>query len=206
MKVSKKHLEHWGRFIVFTCIVGSIVGFLSVISDNLPYLGEGVKIPVLVISYLAVMFNSLPMWFIFAMFVGYIFARDVKESVLLGAIYTVTAITFYLVIGYFYADIPVSLSLKEWVVAVVIWHYGSSAVGGILAGWVGFLLKKTPYVLLIVLAGLILQLFLNGTRSWSDIVGIGENVTYCLMIVSIVIYIVIVRRNERKTPAFNLQK
>ena len=144
------------------------------------------------------------MWFILAMFVGYIFARNIKEAVILSAIYTLTAITFYFVIGYFYENISVSLSFIEWVEMFVIW-YGASVIGGILGGGIGFLLKKTPYVLLILLAGLILQLFVNGARSWGDIIGIGENVTYCLLIVSIVIYL-IVRRNERKTTAFDLQQ
>jgi hypothetical protein len=67
-------------------------------------------------------------------------------------------------------------------------------------------MKKTPYALLILLVGLILQLFVNGTRSWSDMVGIAQNVTYCLMIVSIVIYLVIVKRNERREYFRNVKR
>ena len=58
-------------------------------------------------------------------------------------------------------------------------------------------MKKAPYALLILFVGLILQLFVNGTRSWSDIVGIAQNVTYCLMIVSIVSYLVVVRKMKK---------
>lgn len=202
MKENQEYRGHRIRFIIFTCIVGLIVGAFSVISDNLPYLGEGKGVTVLefVISYLAVMINSLPVWFILAMLVGYIFAKDIKSAVLLGAIYTITVITFYFVIGHFYEDVPpVTISFKEQVVTYMTW-YGASTIGGILGGGVGFLIKKTPYALLSLLLGLILQLFVNGVSSWRDIIGISQNVTFCLMIVSIVIYLVTVRfKKIRKT-------
>lgn len=197
MKENNEYRGHWKKFVTFTLIVGLIVGFSSVISDNLPYLGDGVTVLEFVISYLAGMINSLPMWFIIAMLVGYIFARDIKEAALLGAIYTITAITFYFVIGYFYEDIPVTLSFKEQAFIYVDW-YGTSAVGGILGGIVGFFTKKIPYALLCLLVGLIIQLFVNGTSSLGDIVGIAQNVTFCLMILSIVIYLVIMKKKKEE--------
>ncbi|MDQ0199346.1 hypothetical protein [Neobacillus ginsengisoli] len=200
MKENPEYRGHWRRFIIFTCIVGLIVGIFSVVSDNLPYLGEGVTVLEFVISYVAAMINSLPVWFILAMLVGYIFAKDIKNAVLLGAIYTITAITFYFVIGHFYEDVPpVTISFKEQAIIYTTW-YGASTIGGALGGSVGFLIKKTPYVLLSLLVGLILQLFVNGASSWRDIVGISQNVTFCLMIVSIVIYLVVVRfKKTRRT-------
>lgn len=197
MKENNEYKGHSKKFVTFTLIVGLIVGFSSVISDNLPYLGDGVTVLEFVISYLAGMINSLPMWFIIAMLVGYIFARDTKEAALLGAVYTITAITFYFVIGYFYEDIPVMLSFKEQAFIYVVW-YGTSAVGGILGGIVGFFTKKIPYALMCLLVGLIIQLFVNGTSSWGDIVGIAQNVTYCLMILSIVIYLVIMKKKKEE--------
>ena len=195
LKENIENRGHWRKFISFTFIVGLIVAFFSVISDNLPYLSDGVTVIELIISYLAVMINSLPMWFILAMLVGYMFSRNIREAALLGAIYTISAISFYFVIGHFNSDAAVSLSFKELALIYASW-YGASTIGGILGGIVGFLIKKTPYVLLVLLAGLFLQLFVNGIRSWSDIIGIAQNVTYCLMIVSIVIYLVIMKKNE----------
>jgi hypothetical protein len=191
----KQEIGHWRRFIVFTLVVSLIVGMFSVISDNLPYLGDGVTVLQFFISYLAVMINSLPMWFVLAMLVGYVFARSFNEAVLLSVIYTVTSITFYFVIGYFYQveGSPVPISFKEQAVTYMIW-VGASVVGGFIGGVIGFLMKRTLYPLLILLVGLILQLFVNGTGSWDDIVGIAQNVTYCLMIFSIIIYLIIVRR------------
>jgi len=202
LEKKQENTGHWKRFIIFTCIVGSIFGVFSVISDYLPNIGEGASVFELVISYLAVMINSLPMWFIIAMFVGYIFARNIKEAVLLGAIYIIIAITFYIVIGYFYEPDP--LSFMEWLELFVI-YYGASTIGGVLGGGIGFLLKRSPYVLLTLLAGLILQLLENGTSSWGDIVGVGENVTYCLLIISIIIYLITLRRNKKIT-AFDIQR
>lgn len=195
LKKNKENRGHWIKFISFTSIVGFIVAFFSVVSDNLPYLRDGATVIELIVSYLAVMINSLPMWFILAMLVGYLFSRNIREASLLGAIYTISAISFYFVIGHFYTDAAVSLSLKEQAFIYVSW-YGASTIGGILGGIVGFLTKKTPYALMVLLAGLFLQLFVNGIRSWSDIIGIAQNVTYCLMIISIVIYLVIMRKNE----------
>ncbi|MEI4830234.1 hypothetical protein WAX78_12295 [Bacillus sp. FJAT-53711] len=194
MKGNQEYRGYWRSFIIFTCIVGFIVGFFSVVSDNLPDLSNGATAFEFIISYLAIMINSLPMWFILAMLVGYIYAKDIKKSVLLGAIYTITAITFYFVIGYFYQDVPVAVPFKEQVVAYATW-YGASAVGGILGGVVGFFMKKTSYALLPLAVGLILQLFVNGKNSWNDVIGIAQNVTYCLMIGIIVIHLIIERFN-----------
>jgi len=191
----QEYRRHWGRFLIFTGIVGSIVGFFSVISDNLPYLADGVTVLEFIISYLAITINSLPMWFILAMLVGYLFANNISKAALLGSIYTICAITFYFAIGHFYIDAAVSSSFKEQSLVYVIWG-GASAIGGILGGITGFLFKKTPYALLVLLVGLILQLFVNGTYSWGNVVGIAQNVTFCLIIISIVFYIVIVKRKK----------
>lgn len=171
--------------------------FFSVKSDYLPYFGEGTKFSVfeIVLSYLAVMINSLPMWFIVAMLVGYLFGRNIKEGVMFGAIYTVIAITFYFVIGSFYDNTLILFSFKEQIEVFTIW-YGASIVGGCFGGGVGFFLKKTPSVLLILLLGLILQLFVNGAGSWNDIIGVSQNVTFCLMIISIVVYLAIMKKNK----------
>lgn len=198
LKDKQESRESWRRFIIFTLLIGLIVGIFSVISDYLPDLSDGVTVLEFAISYLAIMINSLPVWFILAMLVGYIFAKDVKNAVFLGAIYTITAITFYFVVGSFYDDTPAHLriSFREQAAAYMTW-YVASTIGGILGGGVGFLLKKTPYALLSLLLGLILQLFVNGTNSWGDIVGIAQNVTYCLMIVSIIIYFGIKKRKMK---------
>ncbi|MBY0598088.1 hypothetical protein KFD70_25725 [Bacillus pfraonensis] len=197
MEKSHENRIDWKRFIIFTLILGLVVAYLSVVSDNLPYLGDGVTVIKFFISYLAVMINSLPMWFIYAMLIGYLFAKDIKGAALLGTIYTLTAISFYFVISNFYTDVQIQLSFKEMVIIFVSW-YGGSTVGGIFGGIVGFLLKKTPYVLLILLSGLILQLFVNGTRSWGDMVGIAQNVTFILMILSIFVYLTLVKRLKKK--------
>lgn len=141
MEKSHENGIDWKRFIIFTLILGLVVAYLSVVSDNLPYLGDGVTVLEFFISYPAVMINSLPMWFIYAMLVGYLFAKDIKGAAFLGTIYTLTAISFYFVISNFYTDVPIQLSFKEKVEVFVSW-YGASTVGGIFGGIVGFLFKK----------------------------------------------------------------
>jgi hypothetical protein len=183
-------------------MLGLIVGAFSVVSDNLPDLRDGVTISEFFVSYLAIMINSLPIWFLFAMFVGYIFANNIKEAAFSGAIYTVTAITFYFLIGYFYDPMPVQISFKEQIIAYLTWS-GASAIGGILGGVVGFFVKKSPFVLLILLLGLILQLVVNGTWSWNDIVGVSQNITFCIMIVGIMLYVILKRISQLKKTKTN---
>lgn len=192
------NILEWKRFIKFTLIIGFVVGLFSVKSDYLPYFGEGAKVPAfeIILSYLAVMINSLPMWFIVAMIVGYLFGRNVKEGMFLGAIYTVIAITFYFVIGSFYNDTLRQVSLKEQIGTLVIW-YGASIAGGCIGGGAGFLFKKTSYVLLVLLFGLIIQLFVNGAGSWNNIVGIAQNITFYLMLVCIVYFLIAMKKKNR---------
>jgi hypothetical protein len=195
LKENQEYKRHWRKFIIFTLIVGLVVGVISVISDNLPNLADDVTVLEFIISYLAITINSLPMWFILAMLVGYLFANNISKAAILGSVYTICAITFYFAIGHFYIETTVSSSFKEQTLVYTIWG-GASAIGGILGGITGFFFKKTPYALLILLVGLILQLFVNGTFSWGNVVGIAQSVTFCLMIVSIVFYIVIVKRKK----------
>ncbi|MDN4523920.1 hypothetical protein [Fictibacillus fluitans] len=197
--------QNWGqrkRFVLYTLIVSIIFGIFSVISDHLPNLRDGVTPLEFIISYLAIMINSLPTWFIIAMVTGYLFASTIKESILFGAICILCAITSYFVIGQLYSGIPVA-TLKEWVLIYINW-FGMSLLGGMIGGCAGFLLKRTPYVLLIVLSGLLLQLYLNGASSWSDVVGIAQNVTFCLMIVGIILYLGMVTKGRMTTvPMLN---
>ena len=72
------------------------------------------------------------------------------------------------------------LSFKERAATYMIWVI-PSVIGGFIGGSVRLLLKKTPYALLILFVGIIFQLFLYGTSSWGDIIGISQNVTFCLM-------------------------
>ncbi len=89
-----------------------------------------------------------------------------------------------------------AFSLQEQLGIYAIW-YVPSIIGGCLGGIIGYLCKKTPYVLLSLLFGIILQLFVNGAGSWKNIIGIAQNSTFCLMIVSIVGYLITVKRKNR---------
>lgn len=189
------NLRHWVRFIIFTITLGLIVGLFSVVSDNLPYTEKGITVTQFFISYIAVMINSLPMWFIFATIVGYIFGRTGKEAALVGTVYTIIAISFYFLLSNFYVNAHVTFSLKEQLTIFITW-YGTSLLGGIIGGLTGFLMKTKPSILLIIPAGLILQLFMNGARSWNDIIGISQNITFCLMILFILLYLFKTRAKE----------
>lgn len=204
MEDKQKYKINWKRFIVFSLVIGFVVGLFSVKSDYLTYFGESGKISVfdIVLSYLAVMINSLPMWFIVAMIVGYLFGKNVRGGIMLGAIYTVIAVTFYFVIGSFYDDALIQVSFKEQIGTFASW-YGASVIGGCIGGGVGFLFKKTPYVLLILIFGLIIQLIVNGTGSWNNIVGVAQNVTFSLLIVCIVYFLITAKMRKQRPYDFS---
>ncbi|HDX9577738.1 TPA: hypothetical protein ROX88_001239 [Bacillus pseudomycoides] len=61
MKKNQEYRGYWRNFTIFTCIVGCIVGFFSVISDDLPVLRDGATTVDFIISYLAIIINSLPL-------------------------------------------------------------------------------------------------------------------------------------------------
>jgi len=189
------NLRHWVRFIIFTIILSLIVGFFSVVSDNLPYIDNSITVTQFLISYIAVMINSLPMWFIFTTIIGYIFGRTGKEAVLVGPVFTIFAISFYFLLGNFYLNAHITFTFKEQISIFVIW-YSASLAGGIIGGLTGYLVKTRPYILLIIPAGLILQLLINGTRSWNDIIGISQNITFCLMILFILFYLLMTRAKK----------
>jgi len=155
--------------------------------------------PELIVSYVAIMFNSLPGWFIMAMVVGYVFGTCTREAACFGSLYIVSSITMYFVIGHFYSDQPdgVVWGLKDMMYIFITW-YGASVIGGIVGGMVGFLFTKKPVVLVTLPAGLLLQLFLNGTRGWSDIVGMAQSITYCLIIISVFIYFFRLKTTKNK--------
>lgn len=180
----QNNAKRWKSFILFSVVVGLIVGFFSVVSDHSPYFGEGSNVSATetIMSYLASMINSLPMWFIIAMIVGYLYGSNLIEGILFGAIYTTIAITFYFILGSIYEETTMALSSKEIITVFITW-YGASIIGGCIGGAAGFLVKKTPYVLLVLPLGLTLQLYLHGLRSWSNVVGIAQNLTFCMMII-----------------------
>ncbi|MQR94397.1 hypothetical protein [Fictibacillus phosphorivorans] len=198
MNDNQNNLKHWRNFILFSIVVGLIVGCFSVVSDHSPYFGEGSNVSAFktVTSYLAIMVNSLPMWFIVAMIVGYLYGRNLKEGILFGAIYTTLAITFYFIMGSVFEETAIQSTTKEIITVYVTW-YGTSLVGGCIGGAAGFLYKKTPYVLLLLPVGLTLQLLLNGYRSWSNSIGIAQNITFCIMMIFSVWLFLNVKRKNR---------
>lgn len=178
------------QFIFFSIIVGIIVAIFSVISDNIPYSVDDVSILKSIIYYLASVINSLPMWFIIAMFVGYRYASNLKSAMFFGMSYSLWTILLYLLIAKLYEDTPenISVTMFQQLLSYLTW-LGASAVGGLFGGAMGFLLKKSFYPLLILLAGLVLQLFVNGKENWNDLIGILQNATFCIMIAGIIIFL-----------------
>ncbi|WP_175615410.1 hypothetical protein [Piscibacillus halophilus] len=197
MEINHGYQSNWKIFSLFTIIIGLMVGVFSVKSDHLLYVGEDgtLSIVEMVIAYISVMINSLPVWFIASMVVGYLFGNNIKEGMLKGAIYTVTAITFYFLIGHYFIDSLIQVSIFHQIKVYLIW-YGASIIGGCLGGGTGYLYRKSPNVLFIVLLGLILQLFVNGASSWNNMIGTAQNITFCLMTIGIVVYLVIVNRKK----------
>jgi len=186
-------------FILYVIIIGGATAILSVISDNLQfiYLDGPITTSRFIVSYLAIMFNSLPIWFLLAMITGRIFGKNIKSAAIYSTIYTLTSITIYFVIGSSYSGGPniLALGLKSLAYVLITW-YGASVLGGFLGGIIGFVFRSKPYVLLIFPAGVILQLCINGTHAWEDRLGIAQSITYCLMLVISLWYFYILNKKK----------
>ncbi|TGB03684.1 hypothetical protein [Halobacillus salinus] len=166
-------------FILYTLLAAMIMAGFSVGSDDLPYVGADIPFFYSVYVYLAVTINSLAFWFILSMVPGLIHAANLKESILFGGIFAVAAITFYFMFGGFPNN-------------AIIW-YGISSLGGTIGGATGYLAKRNKYILLLLIPGFFLQLLRNGTNSWNHAIGIAHNLTICVAILFISIYIILVR-------------
>ncbi|WP_335508791.1 hypothetical protein [Bacillus sp. JJ722] len=162
-------------------------------SDIIPTFKNDMNLFSFLLAYAAIMINSLPVWFIIAMFIGYIFGSNTRESSIFGMVFTVVAITIYLVINESLTELPegVPITFSSQIKSYIFGWYLPSTCGGLFGGFVGGLLKKSSFILLVLIPGLILQLFVNGKSSWNDIIGISQNVTFCLMIIGIFIFIFI---------------
>ena len=116
--------------------------------------------------------------------------RILKVQWFFGMSYSLWTILLYLLIAKLYEDTPenISVTMFQQLLSYLTW-LGASAVGGLFGGAMGFLLKKSFYPLLILLAGLVLQLFVNGKENWNDLIGILQNATFCIMIAGIIIFL-----------------
>lgn len=185
------------KFIFFSIVVGIIVAIFSVISDHIQL--DDMSILQSIIYYLASVINSLPIWFIIAMFVGYRYASYIKSAMVFGMSYSLWTILLYLLIAKLYENTPenISVTVFQQLLSYLTW-LGASAVGGLFGGAMGFLLKKSFYPLLILLVGIVLQLFVNGKESWNNQIGILQNATFCIMIAGIMIFIILRKRIEEE--------
>ncbi|MCA1022752.1 hypothetical protein [Halobacillus litoralis] len=174
-------------FILYTLTAGILMGGFSFGSDHLPYVGKNIPFVYSVYVYLAVTSNSLAFWFVLSMIPGFIYAVNLKESVIFGCIAAVTGITFYLVIGEYFGDMFRTYNYN-W--------YVPSALGGMIGGAAGYFAKRNKNVLLILIPGFLLQLLRNGTDSWNNGIGMVHNLTICIMILILSIYIIRIRLNK----------
>lgn len=157
-------------------VVAIVVGLLSVVSDNLPSREAGVSVAQEVVAYLAVMANSLPVWFALAMVAGHLFGATFRTAALVGSLQAVAAIGVYLGLGQVH-DTVVGSSVSLQVSTLVTWG-GAAAVGGAVGGIVGWLARRTRRALLVLAGGLVLQLILYGPDSWTHPVGAAQNLTF----------------------------
>jgi len=185
-------------FFLYTLLIGGTAAILSVVSDNIRYMIGHITLSHFFISYIAITFNSLPVWLLLAMAVGRIFGKSIKNAAVYGAIYTLATITLYYVIGTLYSGISLFSSGSEGSLYVLVSWYVASVLGGILGGVTGFVFKRKPYILLIFPVGVIFQLCINGTRAWIDAISIAQSTTYCLMLVISLWYFYILKWRKEK--------
>ncbi|WP_394555554.1 hypothetical protein C1N61_29460 (plasmid) [Priestia aryabhattai] len=178
----KKTQNNKAWFLLYILLVGGTAATLSVISDNIRYMIGNIPPSKFFITYVAITFNSLPVWFLLAMGVGHLFGKSIKSAAVYGSIYTLTTITLYYVFGALYNGTSIFSVATDGSLCVLLTWYIASLLGGILGGVTGFIFKRKPYTLLIFSVGIIIQLYLNDIDDWVDTVVIAQNATYCVML------------------------
>jgi hypothetical protein len=123
-------------FLAVSLILGSIVGWLSYVSDIISTFKNDLNLFSFLLAYAAIMINSLPVWFIIAMFIGYIFGNNPKESSIFGMIFTVVANTFYLVISESLIELSkgVTITIGSQIKPYIFGWYLTSICGGAFGG------------------------------------------------------------------------
>lgn len=177
------------KFILYTLIIGTIVAYFSVVSDNVPYVTDGFGVGQWVYYYLGMMINSLPVWFFIAMLIGRLFGKKPLASAAYGMVYTIYSITLYMLWGQLTTEQSgVSYTLGEMFYVLLTW-YGSSLAGGVIGGLFGYYSRNAYWVWIPVIAGLLFQLILYGIHSWQNPLGIAQNSTFVLLIIVLLIHI-----------------
>jgi len=190
------------KFILYTLLVGTAVAYFSVVSDNVPYVKDDFAIWHWVYYYLAMMINSLPVWFLIAMLTGRLFGKRPLASAAYGMVYTIYAITLYMFWGQLTTEQShVSYTLSELLSILFSW-YGTSLAGGIIGGFFGYYSRRSNWVWLPVMAGLLLQLWLYGIHSWQNPLGMAQNSTLVFMILFLIVY---VYRKRKKHPSEDIE-
>lgn len=83
--------------IIYTLIVGTILGVFSILSDIIPYQLEDENIFEIALFISGGVMNNLAVWLILSMIAGYKFCNSFKSSAIAGASFTVYAIIIYFI-------------------------------------------------------------------------------------------------------------
>lgn len=168
------------EFILFMALVPMLVGYFSVISDNLyTFSASYTGIIANVWMLLAVILNDFAIWFFLATFVGWRYGRSPCSAILRAVLFSVSSISLYLALT---PLLYPGSSVSEGMGGHIIW-LTMAALGGAVGGAMGYYAPKRSLVLVPLVA---LSVFrLSELRSWETWLGISRNVVILAITLSV---------------------
>lgn len=175
------------QYIIFTLTVGTIMGFLSMVSDRLPYIEDPTFYNTL-LRFIAQFMNDTVMWLGLSILVGYLFCRSKKQAALAGAGFAMfSIITYFVLISLFpEQEVPARIAAETNMFATIAEWLLAAAVGGLIGGLIGFISKKHPSILFIFVLFIIARLIMQGSLAWSSVASIAQSVISIAIAVGII--------------------
>lgn len=189
-----------GRYLVFTVVLGLIVGAFSAISDILPY--QDVSFNDIAIRFTAELLNDLVIWLGLTVLVGYLFCRSVKQAVLRGAGFAVFTIIIFFILELFSLDR--ALEVERFIAHVTEWSLVAAA-GGIVGGLIGFMSRQYPSVLLLYPAIVTWRLMMR-VEAWQNPASALGNIVLIAIALASVGFVIMRSIRIKKAIAYPLAK
>lgn len=182
------------RKTLCACLIlalGVVVGIASSITNSVSLYGV-VDLTVLsVVTQLVTgVINSFVVWFAVPFMLGYLLSRSWKQSAVAGAAFMVAAIFSYSVHS---SVTSTSRFIEETSVVSMMtpqldW-LAIAVVGGVIGAVTGFLARKKPSILLVLVLVVIAELARRGALSWQSPISAGQNIIFIVVALGIVAYV-----------------
>jgi hypothetical protein len=183
------------KMIAYMIVVGIMLGWFSVISDNIPYDTSRYRAIELVPYILGGTINNSAILFLFSTILGYKFCSSLKQAMLAGAAFTIYSFSLYFLIdalvpAFQEASTPTDHQDGSVNLINYLQWYLASMLGGITGSATGYLAQTRPIAWIVPVAFIVFQLARAGQWTWHEPIGLSQNILLILIALGIGVYAV----------------